>query len=296
MLGGLIFFVSFYYTQATIETVFKEKLLDIECGIYHGNMHSGHKTNNENYNILQEQHKNPNHLDLDKTLVNKHWPWQVIIKDSGEFICNGLLIKKSWVLTTASCLEKAVKLEIEIEDETYKTQSIFQHSGFDASRTRKLVGDVGLIKLSTPVPVEVKDTITPVCLPRSKSQMKQTTECVVSFLSKGKNGTQSHASAGKLLKNSDCKNFASKVDGSTGPLMCIGTTDKMRDDCSDAPIMFFTCKASGFWSVFGLSKFCSLAKTPTYKYSYAYFVELLKYLDWIKETIKKNHGPLEQIN
>lgn len=47
--------------------------------------------------------------DIRTRLMNAHdadphkWPWQILIKRSGRFICGGALISADWVLTAAHC-------------------------------------------------------------------------------------------------------------------------------------------------------------------------------------------------
>jgi len=37
---------------------------------------------------------------------HRKWPWMAMIKNSTHYLCNGILIKKNYILTTASCVRK----------------------------------------------------------------------------------------------------------------------------------------------------------------------------------------------
>lgn len=146
----------------------------------------------------------------------------------------------------------------------------------------------GLIKLDEPVPVadDSNGKLMSICLPRSKKQPSHAQECAVSFLWETERGhTRKEVDTSALwYQNKQCSNIKQNV-GSDRLLQCIQTTKGLRPKGTSSQVVyFFTCKTSGYWSVFGMSKYHNEIKR-TKENRFSYFVTLSHYLNWIKDIL-----------
>lgn len=127
-----------------------------------------------------------------------------------------------------------------------------------------------------------------ICLPRSALQPLHAQECAVSYLwetDKERKKIEMDTAA-RLEDNSRCKG-KDNVDGSLDLLTCISSKERDRPfQAKKGQVVYFlTCKTSGYWSVFGLSKFHSVAKKKSEKRQFTYYMTLVRYLTWTKNII-----------
>merc|ERR1712168_821888 len=108
------------------------------------------------------------------TAVNE-WPWQVALTVNGQQFCGGSLINDRYVLTAAHCTAglRPGEISIRLAEHRLSTTSetslvtrgvsrIIDHANYEAGTE---LNDISLLKLSSPV--EVSDTVLPVCMPPS---------------------------------------------------------------------------------------------------------------------------------
>ena len=123
-----------------------------------------------------------------------------------------------------------------------------------------------------------------ICPPRSIKQPLHAQECAVSFLWVDQKNHEVDTSA-MQYDNDLCKD-ESKGVGKDTLLQCIETDKGLTPKKTSSQVVyFFTCKTSGYWSLFGMSKYHhQTTKVKTGK-SYTYFLTIARYLDWIKNKI-----------
>lgn len=277
--------------------VFKANQQEEDCGIFDATTHKNHKEKPDQYKAIfgaPKKDKNLDHLELDSTVLNRTWPWQVMISSGDKYLCNGLLVRNNWVMATASCLAKKTT---SLKDETktyvvnvngmmYEGDKLNIHEGYDETRPKKMAGDIAVLKLTKSIPYTTRVGIYPICLPRSNLQLRQASECAVTYATYGDNNeTKTFDSPAKLIDNKFCKKNNVSIDGAEKLLICIAITSKMKVKCDGKQVMFLMCKSSGFWTVFGQSKLCSLAENKGVKYSFTYYLNMIPYVTWVKEQI-----------
>ena len=125
-----------------------------------------------------------------------------------------------------------------------------------------------------------------ICLPRSKKQPLYAQECAVSFLwTRDKKRKEVDTSAG-WFDIEDCMRIPKKDEfGNESLLQCIQTAKDLKPKGSTSQVVyFFSCKMSGYWSVFGLSKNQEHV-TRNSKRTFSFFLTLTRYLTWIKKHL-----------
>ena len=145
----------------------------------------------------------------------------------------------------------------------------------------------GLIKLKEHAPTSKDKTkAMSICLPRSKKQPLYAQECAVSFLwTRDKKRKEEDTSAG-WFDIEDCMRIPKKDEfGNESLLQCIQTAKDLKPKGSTSQVVyFFSCKMSGYWSVFGLSKNQEHV-TRNSKRTFSFFLTLTRYLTWIKKHL-----------
>ena len=114
------------------------------------------------------------------------------------------------------------------------------------------------------------------------------------MVSSNGNETETFDSSSKIINLDICKKQVKAVDGTADDfLQCVATTTYMRIPCRKAPVMYLMCKATGYWSIFGLSKFCQVSRTSDYHFSFAYYLQIIKYISWINEVTKSRYESIK---
>ncbi|XP_076839319.1 coagulation factor VII [Brachyhypopomus gauderio] len=101
-----------------------------------------------------------------------HCPWQVLLKYGDKGFCGGVIIKPTWILTAAHCLEKLVVKFLKIvagehdidvnegSEQTIEVQEIIMHPDYVSANADS---DIALLRLRRPVVYSTYAV--PVCLP-----------------------------------------------------------------------------------------------------------------------------------
>ncbi|RVE60344.1 hypothetical protein OJAV_G00180070 [Oryzias javanicus] len=230
------------------------------------------------------------------------WPWQVLLKQNGQFFCSGSLITNEWVLTSRYCVYNphniTAHLGLEIqkkdeessdEDEIYEeTRSIddvecHRSHGQDYYESN----DICLFKLSEPV--ELDEDIQPVCLASEHSTFFDgTTSWIAGFTQY--DGT--HAPA--MLKEIETPIVGAKrcacnyggYTGSTEKMICAGEMEECPLYTSlGAPMVN---KKDDFWVQSGVMSspgHCEYPKFP------GFYSQVSEYQEWINDVVDGGMKP-----
>ncbi|GFS83439.1 protein masquerade [Nephila pilipes] len=131
------------------------------------------------------------HVMGGKEAVSVEWCWQVaIINTQNQYICGGVLIGDSWVLTAASCVfgktneNQVLFVRLGVTDlkstednnkgHTIRVMSTFIHHNFN---TINLDNNIALLRLQRPV--KLNDNVCVVCLPTSGKMPQDNIKCTV---------------------------------------------------------------------------------------------------------------------
>ncbi|XP_065649537.1 serine protease 38 isoform X2 [Hydra vulgaris] len=278
----LIFILS--HVQAKI---FSGKQAEEACGLSDATVHEGHNFQNMKISGKGVEMKYT-HMKNDEVESNRTWPWQVIILSNERVKCNGLLIKSNWILVTASCIFNEDHLQVMINGRLFEAKQKFIHSDFQQQEVNQMANDIALIQLKTRAISETGgDETLPICLPLSKNQLKQTNECAVTHISGDISNIKSYDGSARNLDRKDCKKNSEEIYGSKAELMCVATRPEMKKVCNGRTIMYFICKATGSWSVYGFNKFCSKATDYSKSINRAYYLDLIHYKIWIETIINE---------
>ncbi|ROT77360.1 putative trypsin-1 [Penaeus vannamei] len=182
------------------------------------------------------------------TGVNE-WPWQAALMYGSQQFCGGSLINDRYVLTAAHCTEsmRASDLTIRLAEHRLSTSSetsvvsrsvsqIIEHPDYQPGNE---INDIALIKLSSPV--QVSDTVLPVCMPPPNPTYAGKTATVTGWGTTSSGGSSSDTLREvdvTVVSNTACQSnsYGSAIKDT---MLCAGSTGK--DSCqgdSGGPLVF----------------------------------------------------------
>lgn len=232
-------------------------------------------------------------------------PWHVAIFKNNRFLCSGSLIDDQWVLTSAQCLMEQNSLQkADISEYAVRMGSAFL-SSYDANlqvgypsqfvihpqfNNFTHEGDVGLMRLSGPVPI--MDGRRPICLPDNSTNVSFFKVCMSSGWSRQNLGEQIVTDAltqerMSILSKTQCSQLL-RVTSNARPvqhdsILCghnptVATNVSCLTDIG-RPLI---CKdGADIWTQIGL------ATVDTVCGGASLFTKLSDYVDWIQNSIQR---------
>lgn len=223
------------------------------------------------------------------------WPWQVFIH-AGPYMCGGILIHESWVLTAAHCLtddhDQAITPDAvwvvlgeynrNIIDGTEQKITITQvivHPDYDASVNNN---DIALLQLTTPAVLgDAVRIIQPVFSPVDDALVTVGAQATVTGWGTTAEGSATalelHEVMVPLVSNEQCNHIYSII---TDNMLCAGYENGGKDSCqgdSGGPLVVPT--AEGGWKLAGIVSFgygCARANF------YGVYTRVPTYVTWIE--------------
>ncbi|CAI9606222.1 unnamed protein product, partial [Staurois parvus] len=211
-------------------------------------------------------------------------PWQVALYYFDKFICGGILINESWVLTAAHCKMSNIQIILGDHDrqvyegtEQYRhAVKMCSHSSYDPSTYDN---DIMLLKLNSPA--EVNDYVKTITLPTEP--VADNSSCIISgwgtTISPGENYPSTLQCVGvETVSASACKE-AYPDDVITDNMLCAGIQEGGKDTCqgdSGGPLV---CNSQ----LYGVTSWGHIpCGEPNYP---GIYTKVCNYLNWIQKTI-----------
>lgn len=223
------------------------------------------------------------------------WPWQVFIH-AGPYMCGGILIHESWVLTAAHCvtddhdqgitpaavwvvLGEYNRSKNDGTEQKITTTQIIIHPDYDASINNN---DIALLQLATPAVLGNAVSIIPLVLtPTDDSLMAVDTQATVTGWGTTAEGSMTSQELREvvvpLVSNEQCNTAYGII---TDNMLCAGYENGGKDSCqgdSGGPLVVPT--ADGGWKLAGIVSFGYGCARATY---YGVYTRVARYATWIE--------------
>lgn len=224
------------------------------------------------------------------------WPWQVFIH-AGPYMCGGILIHESWVLTAAHCVtddhDQAITTEavwvvlgeynrsaIDGTEQKITTTQIILHPEYDANTNNN---DIALLQLTTPAVFgNAVNPIPLVVTPVDDTLLVADTQAMVTGWGTTAEGSMTSQELREvvvpLVSNEQCNHSYGII---TDNMLCAGYAKGGKDSCqgdSGGPLVVPT--ADGGWKLAGIVSFGYGCARANY---YGVYTRVSSYVTWIEE-------------
>uniref|UniRef100_A0A2K6H005 Ovochymase 1 n=1 Tax=Propithecus coquereli TaxID=379532 RepID=A0A2K6H005_PROCO len=227
------------------------------------------------------------------------WPWQVGLRFLGDHQCGGAIVRPTWILTAAHCVQlknnplfwtiiagdhdRTLK---ESTEQVRRAKRIVVHEDFNILNYDS---DIALIQLNSPL--EYNSVVRPVCLPQGPEPLFSLEICVVTgWGSISKDGGLAHRLQQiqvSVLEREVCEHtyYSEHPGGITEKMMCAGfAASEGKDFCqgdSGGPLV---CRhENGPFVLYGIVSWGAGCVRP---WKPGVFARVRVFLDWIQSKIK----------
>ncbi|XP_017264382.1 elastase-1 [Kryptolebias marmoratus] len=236
----------------------------------------------------------------DRVPYSSSWPWQVSLQEyydaSYHHFCGGTLIKNTWVLTAAHCVQGYSSLRVALGDlqlhyshgtEQFRSvKNVYVHPDWNMDSISS-GNDIALLQLSSAV--SVNSYVRPINLPKTGEILPHNHPCYITGYGR--------TSTGGSMSNHMMKAYLPIVDhqtctssgwwGSTVKINMICAGGGTQSACNGDFGGPLSCQVNNTWYVHGITSFvsgmgCNTPQKPTV------FTRVSAYITWINSVINNS--------
>ncbi|XP_059685535.1 transmembrane protease serine 5 [Gavia stellata] len=223
------------------------------------------------------------------------WPWQVSVYHGSQHHCGGSVLAHEWIVTAAHCVHRRLQASAWLVFAGIITHgSIKQEAGVSVEKIiyhplyndNTLDYDIALMKLQ--VPLNFSDAIRAVCLPPSRQDLFQGTQCWVSGWGYTRPDQAQVTETLKealvpLIGTKRCNSSCMYAGELTARMLCAGYLHGKIDACqgdSGGPLV---CRDEFTWRLVGIVSWGQGCAEPNHPGVYTNVAQLLPWIHRVTE-------------
>lgn len=210
----------------------------------------------------------------------------LVISGNPVKYCHGSAVNEHFVLTAASCLRGQIeKVIIRVSnrlyspENTYKVKSKIVHPSYDARVP--FLHDIGIVELASPI--ALKKQLTPLFLPKVKSQLKTASLLSVvgyAFDQSGQPMEDLYTAKMKILSEAECKKDHKNYDHNS--MFCLKHQTRKVNVITENDLGISAFRTEFGFVAYGIAANLT-SKEPT---SSSVFTRTVNHVSWIRQNTK----------